>query len=265
MKRFLQISLMLSILLSSCSLGVATESPTATPSPVPPTATPVPSNTPMPTDTPTPIPTSTPDLAATAAARSTEAAGTISKELDILLAGANVPYQDGYLAWTQTDPITINMSGPQAADNFREIDKNLSLGNFIFKSDVTWNASGVIICGAIFRSEPNLGTGLQYEFYFYRLSGLPAYFIDVYEGDSFKNSLTKARFSNELNISNNATNTFVLVAQDEQFTVYLNGKRQGRYFDYSKQRMQGSFGFMAWQESQDGSCEFKNSWIWALK
>jgi hypothetical protein len=66
-------------------------------------------------------------------------------------------------------------------------------------------------------------------------------------------------------LDNQATNQFVLVAHDEQFTLFINGVRQGRYFDYSKQRMEGSIAFLAAQESGQGSCEFKNSWLWALE
>ncbi|HXQ39284.1 MAG TPA: hypothetical protein VN843_35115, partial [Anaerolineales bacterium] len=188
----------------------------------------------------------------------------ILSELDVLLGSADVPYKEGHLAWQQTEEITIEMSGPQTNDNFRVLDADLTAGNFIFKSDVTWNASGILICGAIFRSEPDLEKGKQYQFYFYRLSGLPAYFIDVYEFGEFKNTITNSKFSDELDINNDATNQFALVAQDEQFNVYINGKRQSRFFDYSKQRSEGTFAFLAWQESGTGQCKFENSWVWAL-
>ncbi|MCL4273867.1 MAG: hypothetical protein QY328_03860 [Anaerolineales bacterium] len=42
---------------------------------------------------------------------------------------------------------------------------------------------------------------------------------------------------------NGAVNQFVLVAEDEMFTVYFNGSRQGRYFDHSKQLTEGSLVF----------------------
>jgi len=217
----------------------------------------------MPTDTPTPVPSSTPDITATAAVIATEGAADILSELDNFLGDSDVPYKEGQLSWWQTETVRMDMSGPQS-DNIWEIDKDLTAGNFIFKSDVTWEASGVLICGAIFRSEPDLLNGKQYQFYFYRLSGLPAYFIDVYEFGEFKNTITDAKFSNTLNVGNGETNQFMLVAQDDQFNVYINGVRQSRFFDYSKQRMDGNFGFLAWQESGTGYCEFENSWIWSL-
>ena len=263
MKRFPYFTTLVVLFLIACGgTTIATTQPPPSPAP---TDTLEPTFTPLPTSTFTPVPTETPDFTATAASQATEAAGTILSELDTLLAGTDIPYKDGSLAWHQSDPVTINMSGPQTVDNFQGIDKNFSAGNFIFKSDVTWNATGVIICGAIFRSEEDVEKGKQYEFYFYRLSGLPAYFIDVYESRNFLNTITDAKFSSELDVSNGATNSFVLIAQDNQFNVYLNGKRQGRYFDNSKQRAEGYFAFLAWQESGKGSCKFENSWIWVLK
>ena len=144
------------------------------------------------------------------------------------------------------------------------MDENLSSKDFILHSEVVWNASGVIICGATFRSGADLDRGKKYEYYFYRLSGLPAYFIDVYENSVFLNTITKDQYSKTLDTSNGATNQFTLVVQDNQFTVYLNGNREGRFFDNSKQLSEGYFGFLAWQESGTGSCEFTNSFIWSL-
>lgn len=247
----------------ACSNSAAVEIPTSTAALVEPSNTPAPTNTPFPTETPTPPPTATPDLEATAAAVSTESAVSILNELDKFLGDTDISYRDGFLAWQQTEDVKIDMTGPQT-DNIHEIGDDLKLGNFILKSDVTWNASGILICGTVFRSEPDILNGKQYQFYFYRLSGLPAYFIDVYEFGEYKNTITDARFSDSLNVGNGDTNQFLLVAQDNQFNVYINGKRQSRFFDYSNQRMDGYFGFLAWQESGNGSCEFKNSWIWSL-
>jgi len=226
----------------------------------PPTQTPLPTVTPLPTNTPTPLPTSTPNIGATATVQSSEILsnlGTIIRD--------EIVFNNGHLIWAQADPVTIEMTGPQPDRGvFEMVNEGLQADNFIFSSDVTWNASGIIICGLIFRSEQNIDRGKQYQFYYYRLSGLPAYFIDFYDSGLFKNSVTKARFSEKLDVSNGSTNQFLLVAHNEQFIVYLNGERQGRYFDYSKQSLDGVFAFLAWQESGKGSCKFENSWIWVL-
>jgi len=261
MKRYPYIALLV-LMIAALACAV----PGAAPEP---TATPVPSNTPeptatllLPTDTPTPLPTSTPDVTATAAVVATQSAADVLDELDGLLSDTDIPYKDGHLAWRQSVPLAIKMRGP--GRSFLDIDEDLSAGNFIMKSDVTWEATGIMVCGAIFRSEPNLEKGKQYQFVYLRLSGLPVWAIEVHEFGNFKNSPTSTKASNALDLRNGGTNQFVLVVQDDNFTVYLNGVRQGRYFDYSKQRESGYFGFYGWQDSGEGMCEYENSWVWSL-
>jgi hypothetical protein len=260
MKRFLYLTLAsLFIFATACSSPqpTATEevAPLPTDTPKPPTATPVP---------PTFTPTATPDAGATAAAQSTQAAGSVFSELDALLADSEVPYKDGYLAWQQTEPIIIEMQGPSSDDTALAIDETLTASNFIFKSDVTWEATGWMFCGAIFRSEPDINSGKQYQFYFLRFSGLPIWYIDVFENSNFISTISKEQTSSEIDMTNGAVNQFVVVAENEIFTVYFNGVRQGRYVDSSKQREDGNFGFFAWQESGTGSCKYENSWVWSL-
>jgi hypothetical protein len=258
MHRFPYFALLTLILLSACG-----RSPLASP-----TATPLPSNTPRPTASQTPLPTSTstptatPDITATAAANSTLVADDVIGDLDKVLGDSEIPYQDGHLAWKQEEPLNIKMTGPD--QGFLAIAEDLTAGDFILKSDVTWNATGLMVCGAIFRSEPDLDQGKQYQFMFLRFSGLPAWAIEVHEFGQFRNSPTKTKFSDALDLGNGATNEFILAVEDDHFTLYLNKARQGTYYDYSKQRAEGSFGFLGAQQSGDGNCKFENSWIWVL-
>lgn len=259
MKRFLCLSILLLISVQGC--GVLPMQPaTSTPAP---TATPLPTFTPLPTETPTLVPTSTPDNTATAAAEAAEISDSIRKELDGLLGDTEIAYEDGHLAWKQGKPLRVRLKGPSW--DYVEIDQDLVEKNFILKSDVTWEASGIIICGVIFRSEENIEQGKQYKFSYLRLSGLPAWAIEVFEFGQFKNSPTKTQYSNSMNQGNGATNQVLLVAQDEQFTLFINRVRQGRYFDNSKQRMDGTFAFHGSQDSGEGTCDFENSWVWALE
>lgn len=265
MKKPMLISLLLVLLASGCQPGTSDLDEAATTvaqtlAAVPPTETPLPTDTPLPTSTPTAIPTSTPDHDAT----STAVASSILAEISGVLDEAEVSYTAGSLLWQQTDEVTIGMTGPQAAGNVRELDEDVTAGNFIFKSDVTWNATGILICGAIFRSEANITRGDHYEFYYYRLSGLPAYFIDAYADGVWKYTVSDTRFSSDLDVGNGEANQFMLVAVENKFIVYINGVRQGRFFDNSKHRGEGTFGFLAWQQSGEGSCSFENSWIWSL-
>ena len=261
MKRYPYFTIFVLMLLLACvsapGLGAP---PTSTPTS---TNTSEPTFTALPTDTPTPISSATPNAAATAEARATQSAGDVLDELDKLLGDSDIPYKNGRLAWGQTKPLTLNLSGPDRQASL--VDAKLTASNFILKSDVTWSATGIIFCGAIFRSEPDIGKGKQYQFLYLRLSGLPAWAIQVNEFGRFKNTITDTKFSDALDLGNGATNSFVLVAQDEKFSVYINSVRQGRFFDNSNQRTEGLIAFQAFQDSGKGSCEFKNSWVWILE
>ena len=259
MKRSLYLLLLLLVILQACSMA-APEPPTSTPAP---TETPAPTSTPLPTETSTPVPTSTPDTTATAAAQEAAESDAILSELDKLLGDTDIPYQDGHLKWKQGKPLMVTLNGP--GWDYVEIDDDLVGKNFILKSDVTWEASGILICGVIFRSEDNLEQGKQYQFNYLRLSGLPAWEISVHEYGMYQNSFTKVQFSQAMDQKNGAMNEVLLVAQDDQFVLYINDVRQGRYFDYSKQRTEGTFAFLGNQDSGEGTCNFENSWVWALE
>jgi hypothetical protein len=259
MKRFPYFALILLLFLTACALPGLGAPATATPVP---TNTSLPTDTPAPTDTPTPEPTATPDVTATTAAKATESASDVLAELDKELQDDEIAYQNGRLLWKQTKPFQISLSGP--SDEIQIIEKGLTAANFIFKSDVTWEATGLLVCGAAFRSESNIEQGRQYRFSYLRLSGLPAWSISFLDKGFFKNSPSDVRFSAALDLGNGATNTFMIVAKDDQFIVYINGLREGRFFDYSKQSLEGTFGFLAGQDSGKGKCEFENSWVWSL-
>ena len=68
-----------------------------------------------------------------------------------------------------------------------------------------------------------------------------------------------------MDLKNVAKNQFVLIANEGEFTVFLNGVRQGKYYDTSKQRTEGYFAVLGQQDSGDGSCEYENTYVWALK
>jgi hypothetical protein len=257
MKRFSYFALLTLILLTACS-SIPGLGATATPSPEP-TLT----FTPAPTETPTPVPTATRDVIATIEAQKTQAAGDVLTELDKLKLDTDIEYRNGELIWLGDEAEGVELSGPDG--RYTPIDEKLTSSNFILKSDVTWQATGIIVCGVIFRSEPDLREGKQYQFLFLRYSGLPAWAVEFHDFGYFKNSPTSVKYSSAVNQKNGSTNQVVLVAQDEKFTIYINGVRQGRFFDNSKQRMDGNFAFLGYQDSGEGSCKFENSWIWELK
>lgn len=237
--------------------GATAPEPTATSTPEPPTLTP----TVEPTSTP--VPTATPNKTATIAAKATQAADDVLAELDAILANEDVAYKDGSLLWKQETPIVIDMTGPSGF--FQPFAEGEIGKNFILKSDVTWEASGIIICGIAFRSEPDFREGKQYNFLYLRFSGAPAWAIEFHEFGYFKNSPTKTQYSNAVDLENGATNELLIVVSDDEFKVFINGTNQGRYFDYSKQQVEGRFAALASQDSGEGKCEYENTFVWALK
>lgn len=258
---------LITILTSGCQTGLSALDQAATMvaetvAAYPPTATSTTVPASLPTDTPKPLPTAEPIMELT----TTVEAASVLSELDVHVGtNSGVPYQDGYLEWRQTEPVTISMSGPQKdVGILQSIADDVDPENFIFKSKVTWNATGVLICGLAFRGEPDLYDGKQYQFYFYRFSGLPLYKIDVYEFGRFKNTISDEKYSEGINDDNGAANEFVLIAQNNQFTVYINGKHQGDFYDSSKQRKDGFLAFLAWQDSGKGDCTFEDSWVWTI-
>lgn len=256
MKRYLYFALCALILLIACGT-IPGFSSTAT---VPPE----PTFTPLPSATSTRVPTATPNATVTAEAKATQAADDMADNLGKLLGeDTDIPYESGYLMWKYDDPIDIKLTGPDS--RVLELDNRLKAGDFILKTDVTWKATGIIICGLVFRSEEDLVQGAQYQFVFLRLSGLPAWSIEFHEFGQFRNSPTKVKYSSALLQGNDATNQVILVARGGEFTLYINRVRQGRYFDTSEQRKDGIFAFLGLQESGKGSCTYENSWIWSLE
>src|SRR5919108_2675134 len=155
MKRFFHFTLLTLLLLTACGTAPVVNPPTSTPLP---TETPQPTFTPPPTATVTP--TATPNATATAVAEATLTAADVINDLEEVLRDSGIPYKDGYLAWKQAEPLKINMTGPD--QKVLEIGDELTAGDFILKSDVTWDATGLLLCGATFRSEPDLAKGKQY-------------------------------------------------------------------------------------------------------
>jgi len=258
------IAAMLALALASmaCLVG-ATPAPTATPTtaptnmPIPATATPVPpTNTPVP-----PTATATPNLAATVAAEATQQAGAVIKDIQAFLTSLDLP-TEGSLGWYQDEPAYIDLEGYQATD-FVPFAEDLEANNFIFKTDVTWESTGWPTCGILFRSNP--GFENYYWFEVLRLSGLPAWFISYYKDNYWEFSPSGERFSDKLDQGNGATNELVLMADGNKFVVYINGQRQGQYFDDSKKSMKGYFAFAGWHESGTTTCGYENSWVWSLK
>lgn len=237
---------------------------------VPPTEDLLPSETPPPTNTFTPEPsltlqpTSTPDVKATNNAAATQ---LVDKRLEIMKPDLDlVGYpESGSLAWYQLNPISLvpRVNGSLYYDL---INEDLIASDFIFKTDITWSATSLVVCGFGFRAEQNVTAGSFYEFLFERISGLPGWVINYYEDGQIVSTISgDVHFSEALNTENNATNTFILVAKGNEFTVYINGVRQGSFYDYGNNLSEGQFILLYYQDSGTSECKFDNSWLWVFE
>lgn len=281
-KRFTAWAILFVILALLAACGKSTPEPTkeapkepepvvmaATDTPVPPTNTPVPTDTPtpVPTDTPTPVPTdtptATPDLTATAAAAATqaveEAMALIEPELEVY---ALMP-QDGHVGWVGTEevPFIVNTYQGWGAEF---IEEDLKFQNFLFQTEVTWESTGgLAACGFIFRADDDIEKGEQYQFTMFRLSGLPAWFVVRFNygmGESVLNQRLQTNAA--INQGQGATNKIAVLARDNAFTFYANGKRLGTVFD--SKYTEGNIAYLIRQESGETKCTFANSWVWVI-
>lgn len=249
------------IVLVSLACVIPGAAPAATPT-LPPTETAT--ATPIP-PTETPVPTATPNRAATQAYLATQTYEAQSQDVMEVLQKIDYPTDTGSLAWYQEDDQSIDLVEYNTYD-YIPFGNGQEYSNFILKSDVTWEAEGIMICGFMMRSEDDFKKGEQYKFVFLRFSGLPAWDIEFFDNGRFKTNITgQIKFSDALDLDNGATNRFIIIVEDNKFTVYINGVRQGSYYDWSELASKGQFAYYASHESGPASCVFKNSWIWALK
>ena len=249
-------------------LAAAGCAPAATPTPAPPTPTPTPTF--APTSTPTPVPTNTPtatpNATATQAALATAQAEQLSASVKSELEALEIPVDTGSLAYYQPEPQFIELTEhQQALVADLPSSEGLSASDFVLSTDITWDTPGLATCGFVFRSEGSLVDGASYLFQILRLSGAPGWDIEYWKDGTWQNSPVPPSASSAIEQANGATNHIVLVAEGEKFTMYINGVRQGSYYDYSKQRLNGTFEFSAWQDSGNSTCTFENTAVWVYE
>jgi hypothetical protein len=200
------------------------------------------------------------------AAKATQAAEAILGVIQEDLAKVDLSTDTGRLGWMQTGVETIKLDTAWEAF-YRPFAENLVASDFVLKTEVTWEAEGgLLICGFMFRSEASFATGTHYKLLYLRFSGYPGWDIETYKsGQFFSNVTGKVRVASAINLDNGATNKFVMIAEGNKFTVYINDQRIGSFYDDSKVRADGRFAFYGSEEAGVSSCKFENTWVWLLK
>ena len=245
-------------------VATAAAKPTSTPEP---TKTPLPTSTPTPkpTVTPAPTPTATPDLQATAAAREAEMMAEQLAGIKSEIEEIGYSTDTGELGWLQVESVDIVVEDYMVTQ-YDPFGNHLVANDFILKTEITWEStSGLAGCGLIFRSERNFKQGAQYELAFLRLSGLPVWFLMYADDGEYVKDVTGTLTAGAIDQEQGSTNSYILVAEEGKFTLYINDLRIGSYYDYANSRLEGEFAFTGWQESGETSCEFSNSWVWLLE
>lgn len=239
---------------AGCAGPTPTPAPTETPTPLP-TAT----ATPLPTVTPTP--TATVDRQATVSARVT--ATRIAREAEVVVELEKVGFKadSGTLVYDSKTPISMTLDSYNSY--WPESVVTTALKDFVVHSDIQWDStSGLAGCGIMLRAEDDLERGAQYLFDLMRLSGAPNWEIYYRKFNTWQNDIVSYRFDNAILDEPNSVNEVVLVVQGDLIQGYINGKklREGRYAKLSE----GGIAFLAWQESGETTCTFRNTWVWAL-
>jgi hypothetical protein len=228
-------------------------------------AAPTPTLTETPSPTFTLTPTATRDFAATRVFQATATAGQRLSEIKAELDELNLATENGWLAFYQGDPVAIKLNQFNEG-RFYPFLETVKVADFVLKTDVSWETNGLIECGLIMRSDANFKLGKQYLFVFLRMSGLPAWDLEFYNSGHYKNSiLGEPKTSKAINLDNEATNQFIIIAQGNEFNIYINHVYIGRYFDYSKQATKGYMAFLASHDTGSSVCTFAHTWVWALK
>lgn len=219
-------------------------------------------------DTPTPEPTATPNYAATQAMQATEAAAARRSEIVALLDDLGLSSDNGEVLWIQDDDVVLEMIGGMGDDyQYLPLAEGITASDFVLKIDMRWETNSWPVCGIAFRaSEEDFSYADFYSILFLRLSGLPAWAIEYYKRGDYTSTITQTvRYSDALNQESGAVNEIVLHAVENNFTVYINGRRQGRYPDFSNRLQEGSFAVIGTHDGGETTCTFSNGWIWTYK
>jgi hypothetical protein len=204
-----------------------------------------------PAPTVTPLPSVTPDSAATAAVEATLA------PIRGYLSGYGIDPGQGRLGWAHA-PVTIELQSYGAQDYATDFP-NIVTRNFVVQADVTWETrTGLAGCGFIFRADQEqnfYGMGIA------RGATGVSVFDRFLEGRSVRGSFEVAD-APTTNWRNGETNRLAIVAQENAFSLFVNGQFTHQRVDNSLQA--GIVAFAALSESGLSICTFNNGWLWIL-
>ncbi len=216
---------------------------------------------PEPTATQSPTPSPTVDITAVVAQQTADALHYMEGQVQDEMTELGLPADTGHLAWFSTSNILLTTVDYQGLE-FRAIP-DLTASNFILKVDIIWDTtSGLAGCALPFRADGDFKTGATYMLMLMRLSGAPAWDIEYWQDGVFERAVRAAELSDSIDDRAGRKNSIILIAQDNEFSVYINGDKMSTARD--SKLPDGKLGFSAWQESGETTCRFENAWLWIL-
>lgn len=169
----------------------------------------------------------------------------------------------GRLAWEQSDPDTINLAVGNPGI-IAEFGGDTHYANFVIHFNITWESSSSEAgCDLWFRSEQNHIHGKKYTFRTARYSGQSAWDVELWHEIQRHSIATGSfQFTSDINFDNGAVNNYILVAEGNLLTVYINGKRVSSVTVDA--RSEGRFSLFVWQKDGETTCTFADTWVWNL-
>jgi hypothetical protein len=203
-------------------------------------------------------PTATPDYLATEAAEATAAAADAVTDINAELEDLGLS-TEGEVVWVQAEPIEVKQTSQDFDGVVEPLDEDLIVGDFTMGFDVTWETvTGFSGCGIVFRAE-DMDRGKQIRFYSMRLSGIPNWFVDLYQYGSYQANLNWQP-NNAIKSAQGSTNHYVITVDGVNMYGYANGTRIA-YATLPGNLTEGQFGFFAWEDSGETTCTFENGWV----
>jgi hypothetical protein len=249
-----------------------------------PEATPIPSNTPQPTETVAPAATDTPlpsdtseptatkkataDKAATrraqeeeTAAAQTESAGAILGEIEDKLDEVGEFMGDGNVVWLYSSAVVVESSKANMI-YYKMLDSSIRAADFAYHTVITWETkgnAGIVNCVIMFRIGDDIDMDPWYSLRLSRISGASAARFDLWQKWSIIGP-GSWNGSSYIRDGNGDENELILVAKQNQFTAYINGRQVAVWWNSKIES--GRFGLGTLQDYGTTTCTYGENWIW---
>jgi hypothetical protein len=257
------------VLVMGLSLSCTIFGSGATPVP-PPTATPEPTDTLPPEDTVQPSDTLEPtvDKAATREAKQeqtdaaeTEFAGAVLGEINNQLDEVGEFLGSGQVIWFNPSEIEVASSKPNMI-YYKMLDASIQAADFALHTNVRWETkgnAGIVNCVVMLRVGEDIDMDPWYSLRLSRISGASSARFDLWQSWSILGA-GSWNGSSYIRDGNGDENELIVVAKQNQFTAYVNGKQVSVWWNSKIES--GGFGFGTFQDYGTTTCAYSDNWIW---